>query len=686
MFGDSARLRQLMSGEDLKPKNLSETLARFGQYFGAQWPILLVVALLIVVATWTQVTTPELIGQVVDCYLTPAAASAFGNFPGAQSSEESRPSNCWLANDPAGLSATNRLLQSALTAGDFPKPALEAGAMTNDDRIAGLGRMILIIVGLYMVGALLTGFTFFLVTWVGQHVLREMRLDVFRHLHRLSLGYYAEHEAGDLMSRITNDATAIEQAFGFALVQVFSGSLLLVWFAYSMLSKSLSFGLLSLLVAPIMIVATFWFSDQARKAFRKSRREMGSVNANLQESISAVREVQAFNRAEENIKEFMQTNAANRDANVRAVAFTSALAPTLEAFSSLALAIVTCVGGYYLLKDEPFFGTTVSLGLVITFLGYVQRINQPIQQIAILWTNVQSAIASGERIFSLLDAAPSVQDKPGAKAMRMINGKVEFDQAAAAYKKGVPVLNGVSFTAEPGQTVAIVGPTGAGKTTIINLVPRFYDVTGGAVRIDGVDVRDVTAESLRRQIGIVLQDTFLFSTTVMENIRFGRPDATDDEVIAAAKLAHADTFIERLPEKYNTGLGERGSGLSQGQRQLLSIARAALADPRILILDEATSSVDTRTERLIQRAFEKLLEGRTSFVIAHRLSTVRNADMVLVLNQGEIIERGNFDELLAQRGFFYDLYMSQFRRQEEIAASSPPPGGNGHRTGEVVPA
>ncbi|HLF02797.1 MAG TPA: ATP-binding cassette domain-containing protein, partial [Anaerolineales bacterium] len=200
------------------------------------------------------------------------------------------------------------------------------------------------------------------------------------------------------------------------------------------------------------------------------------------------------------------------------------------------------------------------------------------------------------------------------------------------------------------------------------------------------DVRDVTAESLRRQIGIVLQDTFLFSTTVMENIRFGRPDATDDEVIAAAKLAHADTFIERLPEKYNTGLGERGSGLSQGQRQLLSIARAALADPRILILDEATSSVDTRTERLIQRAFEKLLEGRTSFVIAHRLSTVRNADMVLVLNQGEIIERGNFDELLAQRGFFYDLYMSQFRRQEEIAASSPPPGGNGHRTGEVVPA
>jgi ATP-binding cassette subfamily B protein len=456
-----------------------------------------------------------------------------------------------------------------------------------------------------------------------------------------------------------------------------------------MLTKNVPFALLSMAVVPIMIIATLWFSDQARKAFRKTREEMGSVNAELQESISAVREVQAFNRAEENIANFKATNAANRDANVRAVAFTSALAPTLEALGYVALAIVTCVGGLYLLSGESLGGTVVSFGLVITYLGYVQRFNQPIQQIAILWTNVQSAIAGGERIFTLLDIEPSVQDKPGAKVMPEIKGHVEFDNAAAAYKKGVPVLNGVSFKAEPGQTIAIVGPTGAGKTTIINLLPRFYDVTGGAVRIDGLDVRDVTAESLRRQIGIVLQDTFLFSTTVMENIRFGRPNATDDEVIAAAKLAHADTFIERLPEKYQTVLGERGSGLSQGQRQLLSIARAALADPRILILDEATSSVDTRTERLIQKAFEKLLEGRTSFVIAHRLSTIRNADMILVLKAGEIIERGKFSELLDQKGFFYDLYMSQFRRQEEIVSKTTPTigtnGDNGHRV-EAVPA
>jgi ATP-binding cassette subfamily B multidrug efflux pump len=251
-----------------------------------------------------------------------------------------------------------------------------------------------------------------------------------------------------------------------------------------------------------------------------------------------------------------------------------------------------------------------------------------------------------------------------------IKGLVEFDNVAHEYEDGVPVLKGVSFTAQPGETFAIVGPTGAGKTTIINLLPRFYDVTQGSVKIDGVDVRDVTAESIRRQIGIVLQDTFLFSTTVMENVRFGRPDATDEEVIAAIKLANADSFIERLPEKYQTVLGERGSGLSQGQRQLLSIARAALADPRILILDEATSSVDTRTERLIQKAFDGLLEGRTSFVIAHRLSTIRNADQILVLKSGEIIERGKHEELLAKKGFYYELYMSQFKKQEEIEAAT----------------
>jgi len=330
---------------------------------------------------------------------------------------------------------------------------------------------------------------------------------------------------------------------------------------------------------------------------------------------------------------------------------------------------VACAGGLILLSGEPFFGTLVTIGLIVTFLTYVQRFNQPIQQISVLWTNLQSAIAGGERIFNLLDVQPAVQDMPGALEMQIIRGEVEFQNVSAAYQEGEPVLREVSFKAKPGETIAIVGPTGAGKTTIINLVPRFYDVTGGAVLIDGLDVRYVATESLRRQIGIVLQDTFLFSTTIMENIRFGQPEASDEQVFAAARLAHADEFIQRLPSGYHTVLGERGSGLSQGQRQLLAIARAALADPRILILDEATSSVDTRTERLIQKALEQLLEGRTSFVIAHRLSTIRNADLVLVMNEGRIVERGKHEELLRRQSFYYQLYMSQFRPKEPTKAN-----------------
>jgi len=660
----------LFKGDSNKARNVTETLGRFGKYFGKFWYVLVLAFVLIVISTWTNVTAPELIGQATDCFLVPTGgAGAFASFGPTTDTSQSTKSTCWLVSDPATLTGTQRIIGTLYNFNDFQ--TIDPATATSDERIAGLWRLILITLGLFVLGSVVTGALFFTMSWTGQHVLRELKLDIFHHLHELSLSYYAEHEAGDLMSRITNDTSAIEQAFSFALVQVFSGILLLGWISYNMLTNNVPFALLSLAVAPIMLWVTTYFSGQARKAFRVAREEIGSVNAELQESISAVREAQAFNRAEENIENFKITNAANRDANVKAVAFTSALAPALEALSYVALGIVVGVGGWVLLKGGNFMGTAVSLGLVITFLAYVQRFNQPIQQIAVLWTNIQNAIAGGERIFNILDEEPAVSDKPNAKVMTEIKGLVEFDNVAHEYEDGVPVLKGVSFIAQPGETFAIVGPTGAGKTTIINLLPRFYDVTQGSVKIDGVDVRDVTAESIRKQVGIVLQDTFLFSTTVMENVRFGRPDATDEEVMAAIKLANADSFIERLPEKYQTVLGERGSGLSQGQRQLLSIARAALADPRILILDEATSSVDTRTERLIQTAFDQLLHGRTSFVIAHRLSTIRNADMILVLKAGEIIERGKHTELLEKKGFYYDLYMSQFKKQEEIEAVKP---------------
>jgi ATP-binding cassette subfamily B protein len=582
-----------------------------------------------VVSTWAQVATPKLTGQAVDCYLFPRPGSV-----------------CWY--DPM------------IT----PDASVEA-------KLAGLAGLVGLVVVLFVGTSVLTGMMFFTMTWTGQNALRQIRKDVFRHINRLPLSYYAENEAGNIMSRFTSDSETIQQALSFALVQVLSGALLIVWIMVEMLQTNVPYALLSLSVVPFMALATTYFSNQARKAFRRSRREMGSVNADLQESIAGVREVQAFNREDENIEQFRKVNAANRDANVRAASFTSALNPVLEALGYIALAIVVVVGGLSVLRDEPLLGTTViSLGTVFAFLQYVQRFNQPIQQIAVLWTNIQSAIAGGERIFGLLDITPTLVDKPDAVDMPLIQGRVTFEDVRAEYKADEPVLRGVSLTVEPGQTVAIVGPTGAGKTTIINLIPRFYDVTGGSVKIDGYDVRDVTAASLREQIGIVLQDTFLFSDTVMNNIRYGRLDATDEEVIAAAKLVAADSFIERLPQGYHTVLGERGAGLSQGQRQLIAIARVALRSPRILILDEATSSVDTRTERLIQKAFEKLLQGRTSFVIAHRLSTIRSADQVLVLKNGEIVERGTHTDLLAQRGEYYALYMSQFRREDETQPES----------------
>jgi ATP-binding cassette subfamily B multidrug efflux pump len=639
-----------LRAEARKPVAASATLARFWVYFRRYWYILLAVVVLLVVSTYMQVLTPNLTGQVVDCYLTPATeklmgGSASSNLPGIPPITST---NCWYAH-----------LSPQATAADY---------------LAGLGGLILLIVGLFVASSVLTGLQFYLMTYSGQKVLRNLRVAVFDHIHRLSLGYFSKHEAGDVMTRITVDADTIQQAITFPLVSLMQGLLLIVWVAFTMLTTSPIYAVISLLVTPLMFFATSWFSDQARKAFRQVRSAVGDVNANLQESFSAVREAQAFNREEENIQNFNESNAASRDASIRATAFTSALSPTLEALGYVSMAIVAGVGGLFLLGGQNLLGETMSLGLIIAFLGYTQRFNQPISQISVMWTNIQSAIAGAERIFGLLDTEPDLVDSPGARPMPPIQGRVEFIHVDAEYEPGEAVLHDVNFVAEPGQMVAIVGPTGAGKTTIANLIPRFYDVKTGAVKIDGIDVREVTAASLRAQIGIVLQDPFLFSDTVMENIRYGKPHATDDEVIAAAKLARADTFIERLPEGYHTKLGERGGGLSQGQRQLISIARAALADPRILILDEATSSVDTRTERLIQKALEELLHGRTSIVIAHRLSTIRHADQVLVLRGGQIIERGKHDELLKARGFYYDLYMSQFRRDIDFAEtdSAPP--------------
>lgn len=645
---------QLLSQEAQKADNIGATLRRFWRYFRKYWYGLLIVTALIGVSVFVQVQAPKIIGQAVDCYLfAPESISNFAAFGGTDAIFED---TCWYTDDDAAT------IEARIQADETIAEA-DKGAAITTAKIAGLTNMVLVLIGLYLVGATANGLAFFSMSWTGQQVLRQIRQDLFRQLNRLPQQFYTKNDAGNLMSRVTNDTDTLQQVFGFGLLNVASGAILVTSITYEMLSTNFAFGMVSLSIVPLMMAATWYFSSQARKAFRISRKEIGNVNADLQESIAGAREVQAFAREEESIEQFRTANAANRDANIRAAAFTSALNPMLEALGFVSLAIVVVAGGFSLLTQQPLmgFGGVITIGLAITYIQYVQTFNRPIQQIAVLWTNIQSAIAGGERIFSLLEEVVPIEDKAGAIALPPIKGNIVFNDVWAEYNPGEPVLKGINFQANSGEMIAIVGPTGAGKTTIINMIPRFYDVTQGSVTVDGHDVRDVQLASLRGQLGLVLQDNFLFSDTVMNNIRYGRLDATDEEVIAAAKMVAANEFIERLPAGYQTVLGERGSGLSQGQRQLIAIARVALMNPRVLILDEATSNVDTRTERVIQRAFETLLAGRTSFVIAHRLSTIRNADQVLMVRDGKIIERGTHTELLAQEGAYYELYQSQFR-------------------------
>ncbi|MFN3705087.1 MAG: ABC transporter ATP-binding protein [Thermoflexales bacterium] len=496
---------------------------------------------------------------------------------------------------------------------------------------------------------------------VGQNVLLRLRQEIFTKVQVLPLRYFDKRPVGDVMSRLVNDTDTINQFLGQGLVQILGSLFGLIGVLIGMVAQSVPLALASSVFIPAVLVVTNVFGRVARARYRKTRQTIGDVSANLEEEIAGVRVAQAYNRTTVNMQRFAERNAANRQANISASAVTSAFTPAIEVLSTLAIAVVATFGGFLVLQGQ----TTV--GVVVAFIAYMQNFFRPLQAISTIYTQAQASLAGAERIFELVDTEPE-HDPPGAREMPPIRGAVVFDRVSFAYDPNQPVLHAVSFRAEPGQTIALVGPTGAGKTTIINLLQRFYDVTEGAIRIDGIDIRDVTRPSLRRQMGAVLQDGFLFAGTIADNIRYGKLDATDAEVEAAARLANAHEFIMRLKDGYQTRLGERGSGLSQGQRQLISIARAILADPRILILDEATSSVDTYTESLIQRALERLMQGRTSFVIAHRLSTVRRADMIMVVDGGRIVERGTHAELLAQGGLYAELYRRQFRDPVRVGA------------------
>jgi ATP-binding cassette subfamily B protein len=526
--------------------------------------------------------------------------------------------------------------------------------------LSGLARIAVLMIGIYILTSLTTWLQIYVMAGVAQRTVRDIRNDLFAKLQTLSLRFFDQHPHGELMSRLANDVENISRVLSEGVTQFIASIFTLIGVAAMMLWLNLRLAIVSLVAIPMMAFLTKWIATHTRRGFRERQRTLGVLNGFIEETITGERVVKAHGREQSAIASFEKANSELQAAAITAQTYALLLGPLTNFVNNASFAIVAGAGGWMALHQ------LATVGIIASFLNYTRQFGRPLNQIAHLYNTIQSALAGAERVFEILDEIPELTDAPDAKPLHQIQGDVLFDNVCFGYKKDVPVLKQVTLHAKPGQTIALVGPTGAGKTTIVNVLTRFYDIDTGNIRIDGKDIREVQTATLRRQQGIVLQDTFLFSTSVMENIRYGRLDATEEEVIAAAKLAEADHFIRHLPQGYDSPLSERGSNLSQGQRQLLAIARAILADPGILILDEATSSVDTRTEVHIQQALLRLMQGRTSFVIAHRLSTIRNADQVLVIQEGRIIERGTHDELLKQGGFYYNLYMSQFKGKTEL--------------------
>jgi ATP-binding cassette subfamily B multidrug efflux pump len=523
------------------------------------------------------------------------------------------------------------------------------------ESLATLLRVVGLMLGTYLVAWIANAGQGILIATVAQKAMRRLRADLFDQLQRLSLRFHDSRRSGETMSRLTNDIDAISRVLSQNVTQLFSGILTMIGILVVMFVLSQWLALASMIVLPLMFGLVVLIGKKTRSAFRAYQKNLGTLNGTLEETYSGQRVVMAFGQEDRVLERFDEHNATVRRLGIYAMTYALFVMPMMGILSNMNVAVVAGIGGWLAIRG------VVTIGLIATFITYSRRFAEPLRQLGGLYNQIQQSLAGAERIFEVLDEAPDLVDRQGAVDLQEIRGDVELDRVTFAYIADVPVLYRVNLRAEPGQTIALVGPTGAGKTTIVNLLSRFYEIEEGAVRIDGTDIRGVTKASLRRQLGIVLQQSFLFAESVMENIRYGRLDATDEEVVEAARLANADRFIRRLPQGYDTELSERGANLSEGQRQLIAIARAILADPRILILDEATSSVDTRTEVQIQAALRELMKGRTSFVIAHRLSTIRNADRIVVIEEGRIVEQGGHEELLGTKGAYHRLYMSQFR-------------------------
>ena len=522
-------------------------------------------------------------------------------------------------------------------------------------QLDGLSTLALLLLTVYIFDNSFQAASAWTMAHISQDALRTLRRDLFEHLQKLSIAFFDNHSAGELMSRLTNDIDAINQAVSQNVVSLIASVLSLIGIVIAMFILNPYLAISALIVVPIMFWFTNFIARYTRKGFRNLQKELGDINGVMEESISGQRVVKAFRRSESAIERFRASNEQVYKAGVYANTYALMLMPLTNVLGNFFVIVLVGLGGYLALKD------LATVGMIATFIGYAQNFIQPLRQLANMYNSIQAALAGAERVFEMIDTDAEVDNASDSPLPAPVRGEVHFTDVSFGYLPDTPIIKKMTLAAKPGQTIALVGPTGAGKTTLINLLTRFYEVNSGAISIDGRDIRNISKDDLRKKLGIVLQDTFLFADTVMENIRYGRLDATDEECIQAAKLADADHFILQLPQGYQTKLSERASNLSQGQRQLMSIARAILSDPSILILDEATSSVDTRTEARIQKSLLRLMEGRTSFVIAHRLSTIKDADNVIVINDGEIVEQGTHKQLLEAKGFFHKLYMSQFK-------------------------
>jgi ATP-binding cassette subfamily B protein len=594
--GGPGRLR----GPVVKPKNFKGTLKRLWDYFGRERKMLSIIFSFIVLDAALTLLAPYLIGKAVDAM--------------------------------------------HLHKGNVDFPILEI--------------IVFILLGVYLFDALLTFLQGWLMAGVSQRIVKTLRNHLFHKLQKLPVAFFDIRTHGDLMSRFSNDIDNVSSTVSQSTTQLMSGVITLIGSFVMMLVLSPLLTVASLITVPLVFLLTKSIARKTSVLFKNQQVQLGKLNGHIEETISGLEVVKAFNHEEKAIEEFETVNKELREVGLKAQIWSGFLMPIMNVINNLGFAVVAVVGGILAVKSM------ITVGVIASFLTYSRQFGRPLNDMANIFNILQSGVAGAERVFEIMDEQEEPADVQGALPLESPKGHVVFENVSFGYRPDVPILKNVSFDASPGSSTALVGPTGAGKTTIVNLLTRFYDVTEGRVLIDGRDIREYTRDSLRRSFGFVLQDTYLFSGTIKENIKYGKPEAADDEVAAAARMANADVFINRLPNGYDTMLSENGGNLSQGQRQLLAIARVILAKPALLILDEATSSIDTRTELHIQDALLSVMKDRTTFIIAHRLNTIRDADTIMVIDHGEIIEKGSHDELIAQQGRYYNMFFNQFKNVE----------------------